>query len=47
MKTTSQGGEYRNFFLAHTGADGVTNVQKTDRLYTKDLYPKGGPDALF
>ena len=40
MKTTSQGGEYRNFFLAHTGADGVTNVQKTDRLYTKDLYPK-------
>ncbi|MCB9032149.1 MAG: T9SS type A sorting domain-containing protein [Chitinophagales bacterium] len=40
MKTTSQGGEYRNFFLAHTGASGVTNVQKTDRLYTKDLYPK-------
>ena len=40
MKATSQGGEYRNFFLAHTGSDGVTNVQKTDRLYTKDLYPK-------
>lgn len=40
MKATSQGGEYRNFFLAHTGADGVTNVQKADKLYTKSLYPK-------
>jgi hypothetical protein len=40
MKANSQGGEYHNFFLAHTGAAGITNVQKTDKLYTKDLYPK-------
>lgn len=41
----SQGGEYLNFFLAHTGANGITNVQHSDKLYETDVYPH--VDALY
>ncbi|MFZ1612084.1 MAG: T9SS type A sorting domain-containing protein [Chitinophagales bacterium] len=37
---TSNGGEYLNYFLAHTGAQGITNVQQHEKLYITELYPK-------
>lgn len=42
---TSQGGEYLNYYLAHTGNNGITNVQHTDKLFVGEVYPK--VDALY
>jgi hypothetical protein len=35
----SKEGEYLNYFLAHTGSQGVTNVHHYDRLYATEVYP--------